>query len=200
MNFEKVFSEIYEKNKWGCTESKSGPGSRISVNEKLLKLLEDFVQNHKIKTVVDCGCGDFNWMKLFNFSLVKNYIGIDVVDNLIEVNNKKFSNNKITFIKKSIVDEEIPNCDLIICKDVLFHLNLNDASNALKNFKKSNSTFLISTSFTNYKNTDITTGGWRPINLETQPFNLGKPYLYWENIEDRHDSLSNKSIGIWKLK
>ena len=57
----------------------------------------------------------------------------------------------------------------------------------------------MSTNFTDFENFDIKTGGWRPINLISKPFNLGKPMIYWENIESRNDKYSNKSIGIWRL-
>lgn len=198
-NIKKIFTSIYNNNSWKCDESKSGPGSKLLTNKKLLGLLENFVIKNNIKTIIDCGCGDFNWMKEFNFNLINSYIGLDIVDPLINENNKKFASDKIKFNCGSITDIEIPESDLIICKDVLFHLSFKDALSSINNFKKSNSKFLLSTSFTNFENLDIVSGEWRPINLQSEPFNFLHPYVYWENIEDRFDSLSNKSIGVWKI-
>lgn len=198
MEVKDIFTDIYNRNGWKCEESKSGPGSRVSVNKKLLSLLEDFVKQNNVKTIVDCGCGDFNWMKLFNFDLVDKYIGIDIVEPLINKNKRKYSNNKIDFKCQSIIDTDIPECDLIICKDVLFHLSFEDSELVIKNIKKVNPKFLMSTTFTDFENLNIKTGNWRPINLLSHPFNFNTPFIYWDNIEDRKDSLSNKSIGIWK--
>lgn len=199
MDINKIFADIYKNNKWKCDESKSGPGSKLSVNLKLLKLMDEFIKLNNVKIINDCGCGDFNWMKHFNFNSIEQYTGFDIVEELIDENNTNYSSEKINFKCISIIDDFIPYSDLLICKDVLFHLSFEDALKALSNFKNSKSKFLLSTTFTDFKNQDILSGDWRPINLKIAPFNLGEPILYWENIEDRNDSLSNKSIGIWKL-
>lgn len=194
-----IFTDIYINNKWGCSESRSGPGSRVFNNKKFLDLLENFCKTHDIQTIIDCGCGDFNWMRLFNFKIIKEYLGIDIVDEVVKVNNSNYSNNIVKFKSQSIISESIKPADLILCKDVLFHLSYKDASMALDNIKSSNPKYFISTNFSDFENFDIKTGGWRPINLLKEPFSLGNPYLYWENIEDRSDKYSNKSIGIWKF-
>lgn len=199
MNTKEIFTDIYNVNKWACEESKSGPGSRVSVNSLLLEKLKQFVNKNNIKSIVDCGCGDFNWMKLFDFNSIDYYLGIDIVEKLISENNSKFSDKKKSFKCMSLVENEIPKKDLIICKDVLFHLSYSEAIQTIKNIKKSGSKFLLSTSFTGFVNFDIKTGGWRPINLQDVPFNIGQPFEYWENIENRNDKYSNKSIGIWEI-
>jgi len=194
-----IFTEIYNNNSWKCDESKSGPGSKLSTNKKLLFLLQNFVKENNIKRIIDCGCGDFNWMKTFNFDLIDSYVGIDIVEPLISENIKKYQTDKIKFECKSIVDDLLPDSDLIICKDVLFHLSFDDALSSLSNFNKTKCNYLLSTNFTNFKNRDIKSGDWRPINLMSKPFNVGEPISYWDNIEERSDHLSNKSIGIWKI-
>jgi len=139
-------------------------------------------------------------MSLFNFDLIDNYLGIDIVEPLITENKIKYSSEKINFKCQSIINESIPECDLIICKDVLFHLSFDDADLTIKNILKSKPKFLISTTFTGFENLDIKTGKWRPINLLSSPFNFKTPLLYWDNIEDRGDSLSNKSICVWQYE
>jgi hypothetical protein len=196
---QQVFTEIYLNNSWGSSESKSGPGSRVSSNKKLLKLLDEFVVSHDIKTITDCGCGDFNWMRLFDFEKVDFYTGIDIVLPLIESNNEKYGSNKVSFQCLSVIEDEIPTSDLIICKDVLFHLSYEDALKTIGNIRNSGVKYLISTTFSDFYNIDIKSGHWRPINLLSEPFLLGEPYQYWDNIEERNDHYSIKSIGVWKL-
>jgi 2-polyprenyl-3-methyl-5-hydroxy-6-metoxy-1,4-benzoquinol methylase len=196
---QQVFTEIYLNNSWGSSESKSGPGSRVSANKKLLNLLDEFVVSHDIKTITDCGCGDFNWMRLFDFEKLDSYTGIDIVSPLIDSNNEKYGSNKVSFQCLSVIEDEIPTSDLIICKDVLFHLSYEDALKTIGNIRNSGVKYLISTTFSDFHNIDIKSGHWRPINLLSEPFLLGEPYQYWENIEERDDKYSIKSIGVWKL-
>jgi 2-polyprenyl-3-methyl-5-hydroxy-6-metoxy-1,4-benzoquinol methylase len=196
---QQVFTEIYLNNSWGSSESKSGPRSRVSANKKLLNLLDEFVVSHDIKTITDCGCGDFNWMRLFDFEKLDSYTGIDIVSPLIDSNNEKYGSNKVSFQCLSVIEDEIPTSDLIICKDVLFHLSYEDALKTIGNIRNSGVKYLISTTFSDFHNIDIKSGHWRPINLLSEPFLLGEPYQYWENIEERDDKYSIKSIGVWKL-
>lgn len=196
---EEIFSLVYDKNLWQDKESMSGSGSRLSANVSLISLIEEFVKGNNIRSIVDCGCGDFNWMQKFNLDLIDYYIGIDIVNPLIKANNLKYYSSKIKFIKSDIIEDSISYGDLILCKDCLFHLSFDHALKALNNIKRSNSKFLISTTFYDYSNIDIVTGGWRPINLESTPFLLGSPILLWKNIENRKDRHASKSIGVWDL-
>lgn len=196
---EERFTEIYEKNAWKGSESKSGPGSSVAKNLQLLKNLEGFCKEHHIKKIVDCGCGDFNWMKKFDFSLIDEYVGCDIVKDLITSNTELYANKVIKFKQANVIEDEIENGDLIICKDVLFHLSFEDVLCAIENFKKSKSMYLASTTFVGQGNVNAVTGSWRPINLQISPFELGDPIYLWENIENRNDTWKNKSIGIWKI-
>ena len=197
---EIIFTKKYEDNSWAGKESRSGPGSSLAANTKLLSLLEEFVKENGIKTILDMGCGDFNWMKHFNFDAVDSYLGIDIVMKMIDKNNELYSSPKIVFKHCDLTDYYIGKYDLIICKDVLVHLSYQDALNIISKIKKSMSRYFLSTTFYACDNSDIPTGNWRPINLEGDPFNMGKPLFFGANIEDREDIWSNKSIGIWELE
>lgn len=196
---EYKFTEKYIKNSWDGKESKSGSGSSLKNNELLLENLEEFVVDYQINTIIDCGCGDFNWMKKFKFHLIKSYLGVDIVEPLIHENKKVYETNIIKFEHLNVIDKEINEFDMVICKDVLFHLSFKDALLTIDNFKKSRSKYLISTTFYDYVNTNINSGNWRPINLQTEPFLLGDPILLWKNIENKTEGWVSKSIGVWKI-
>lgn len=196
---ENKFTNIYLNNHWKGSESKSGPGSTVEKNKLLLKNLEEFVVKFNISSIIDCGCGDFNWMQHFNFNLIKSYLGIDIVKPLIDDNTAKFSNKIIKFKHINPIDDSIEFADVILCKDVLVHLCFEDAFHVLENVRKSKSTYFISTTFYNFENKDIKTGQWRPINLESSPFYLGAPIILWKNIENKDKEWIDKSIGVWKI-
>jgi 2-polyprenyl-3-methyl-5-hydroxy-6-metoxy-1,4-benzoquinol methylase len=53
-----------------------------------------------------------------------SYIGIDIVESVIEKNNAKHKNDKISFQHLNTVDQELPaDVDVILCREVLFHFN-----------------------------------------------------------------------------
>jgi len=113
---KEIFTNIYDKNKWG---NGSGPGSSIKYNKKFIPFLQKSVNENN--TILDLGCGDFNYTSQIDFSN-KTYIGIDCVESVIEKNNKDYSNSNIHFKCCDIFDYTIPNdVDLIIIKDVLQH-------------------------------------------------------------------------------
>jgi 2-polyprenyl-3-methyl-5-hydroxy-6-metoxy-1,4-benzoquinol methylase len=198
-NIEYIFTDKYNNNSWKGSESRSGPGSSLKSTRKFLSVLEKFVKENNIKTIIDIGCGDFNWMKNFDFSLIDKYVGVDIVKSLIESNNLNFNNDKISFIHGNIIEYKIERYDLVICKDVLFHLSFDDALNVIENIKLSNSDVLVSTTFYDFDNFNIKSGDWRPINLETHPFNFKNYIELYKNIEDRNDGFVNKSAGFWKI-
>lgn len=53
---------------------------------------------------------DYSWIKDLKYEF-KNYLGVDIVDELIKENNLKYSNAKIRFICLDIITDEIPKAD-----------------------------------------------------------------------------------------
>ena len=79
------FERIFETNLWGGKESKSGVGSTLDATRKLRAGLLEIIEDTKCKVLVDCPCGDFNWISEIA-PAVERYIGADVVG---ELNEKK---------------------------------------------------------------------------------------------------------------
>jgi hypothetical protein len=196
---EKIFTNIYLNNSWKGRESKSGPGASINATRQFLFLLESFIEEYNIRSVTDIGCGDFNWMKNFKFEQIDKYVGIDIVQPLISSNIEKYGNDKISFKYMDLTVELLEKTDLILCKDVLFHMSYNDALKVIDNIKNSKSAYFAATTFYDWNNHDIKTGAWRPINLETEPFNMKNPIRYYKNIENKTEGWVTKSMAIWKI-
>lgn len=167
------FSEIYKYNLWSSLESGSGEGSEISYTGPLRQWLVENIISLDIKTFVDAPCGDFNWMKLVLPQVNINYIGLDIVESVIEKNKAQHSSGNIKFETANICEDKLPDCDIIMVRDCLFHLSYEDINNFFVNLSKTNYKYLLTTTHKvdrNFENFNITTGDYRLIDLFSDPF------------------------------
>ncbi|WP_087972291.1 class I SAM-dependent methyltransferase [Oceanobacillus rekensis] len=197
---EDIFTNIHKNNKWGSSDSVSGPGSSITQTRTLIEELPKLIKHLKVKKIIDAPCGDFNWMKEI-YKDIEMYIGIDIVNEIIQRNKKEYLADNLQFIHSDIIKDQLPESDLILCRDCLVHFSFSDIRLALNNFKASHSRYLLTTTFTNRKgNTNIKTGGWRPLNLEMKPFNFPKPiHVINENCTAGSMRYTDKSLALWDL-
>ena len=195
-----IFTDIYLNNRWGDRYSSSGTGSNLNQTKFILKEIENVIKKFEIKQVLDIPCGDFYWMKEFDFQDL-NYIGADIVSELVNENIKKFKRSNINFKIIDLLVDEIPYSDLIFCRDCLVHFSFKDIFKALKNIKKSNSKYLMTTNFIERShNENIPTGAWRTINLCKPPFNFPKPSLIiLEDCTEADNQYKDKALFLWEL-
>lgn len=179
-------------------ESYSGRGSHIETTEDVRKHLPLIIEKYNIKSITDSPCGDWNWMRLVNLDGI-DYIGYDVVDEVLENNKSKYQKENIRFENRDIINEPIRKSDLIICRDFMFHVSNENVSKLIKNFKNSGSTYLLTTCFDYVtKNEDFSSAeyGFRKINLRVEPFSFNEP-LY-EFIETHMDN-EGRGMYLWKI-
>jgi len=199
---KKIFKVIYKSSHWTQSDSLSdekvsvsGPGSNIN-NKSFIHLkenIDNFIQNHKIKLILDMPCGDFLWLNEIIKDKNINYLGIDIVDELIEENIQKYQNDNTSFECYDIINY-IPSkqFDLIIMRDFFIHLKNSDIYKIINNLKKMNFKYIALSSSTNKINIDGTIGQHRKVNLLIEPFNLKKPTLVI------NDGEKDKFIYIFK--
>ena len=189
-----VFSNIYARNDWENPESRSGRCATVEATERVRQQLPALLKKLGVKSMLDAPCGDFNWMQHTELD-VDNYIGADIVPDVIKRNQELYSRSGREFSRLDITKDEIPTVDLIFCRDCLIHLSLHYMGEAIANFKKSKSKYLLTTTYTSHpKNSDIRTGDCRFINLQTAPFNLPAPI---ELIVEEPET--SKSMALWLL-
>lgn len=194
-NLEDQFTFYYENNTWGDNESVSGRGSTIEYTNTLRKSLRELFSSYNIKSIVDAPCGDFNWFRLIDLADI-SYHGCDIVPPLIENNCNLYSTNNIKFSVLNIIHDEIPKCDLLICRDVFFHFSNNDILLSIKNILRSDVKYILTTTFdSSIKNVDIETGDYRALNLQLEPFLFPQPILF---IDDSNNGESlNRCLALW---
>ena len=199
-----VFTRIYDGHGFGGRESVSGSGSDLEntvvLREELPKLLHEL----NVQSMIDAPCGDYHWMKELQLNL-RSYLGVDIVRPLISANilnyAKHVNNSVVSFRVADITQHELPQADLILCRDCLVHLTFEQGRAALQNFKRTGSKWLLTTTFPDRDtNTEINPGDWRTVNLERWPYFLPKPErLINEGCMEGGGCYQDKALGLWRL-
>ena len=181
---EDAFTKIYNNKVWGVDKTTgfgtSGPGSAFEYSKPYVDFISDFIKKNGIKSVIDIGCGDWQFSKhLYNEEHTKNvhYYGYDCCEYVIKQNIEHYSSDNRHF--KHISGDDILNdiesqADLVLIKDVIQHwpndtiIEFLDKLSERKNGYK----FVI---LTNCKSSstsrmDIKIGGFKQINWASPMF------------------------------
>jgi hypothetical protein len=189
-----IFSDIYKANVWENDESVSGDGSTLEYTTNLRKELPLLFEKFEINSVLDAPCGDYNWFRHVERASI-DYIGGDVVSELIINNNEKFGGPNTRFVSLDIINDELPKCDLWFCRDVLFHFSYADIFRTLENFVNSEIEYIFTTTHNKCAlNSDILTGQFRLLNLRLGPFDLAAP-IY--SIDDWIEGFPERRMCLW---
>lgn len=181
---DEIFSSIYKNEMWSSEGLGSGSGSSLKLTTTTRLILEDFIKKQGIKSMIDASCGKMNWMPLVlqNFDTNINYLGLDVVEDVIKYvrfkhQNQLFSKIRYEFKQFDITREIVPSgYDLIHCRDTLQHLSYSMIVSALENFSRSEFRFILIGSYNNnHENRNILIGDCFSINLLDPPFSLPLP-------------------------
>ena len=179
-NLKELFTNTYVNNGWTQDGSVSGLGSSLAYTENIRNVLVDIIKQNGIKTIWDCSCGDWNWMKEIKDEL-PNYIGNDIVDRLVEINNETYGSDRIKFQCGDMLEELIKlktmSIDLIICRHTLEHLPTQYAIDVVKEIHRVSKHSLITSNPNGNSEIDANGQNSRPIDLERDEYStiLGKP-------------------------
>jgi len=189
-----VFDKIYASDAWN---GGSGPGSFIENSFAYVGFLTYFLKKNKIKKVLDIGCGDWQAMRYVDLATI-DYVGVDVVDKVIEGLSKEFSSPNIEFLVGDATNIDFFDQELVLCKDVFMHLP-NKYINDICDKVLTNCKYFITTNDVlqqELENMDCEIGGYRAIDLSKQPFCYESEFKYFYNS----DNGKIKSIELLKLK
>lgn len=197
---EQTFAPFYEENRWGDAESVSGPGSNLARTAKLRRELPGLLEVIGTRTLLDAPCGDFNWIQHTQLG-IEQYIGVDVVPDLITRNQQLYGNDERRFRLLDLTRDELPRVDVILCRDCFIHFSYRHIAAAIRNFKRSGSTYLLTNSYPLWRdNANIRTGDFRHLNLALPPFNFPPPLRHIdEKLPEEQDQFFGKILGLWRL-
>ena len=196
---QKIFESIYFQNSWQGEESKSGPSSGLATTKNLREALPQLIQKYSVRTILDAPCGDFFWMKECIYKVKDlTYIGADIVQPMIEeLHQANEDRSNVNFLHLDIVNDELPEADMMICRDFLFHMSYSDANKFINNFIRSGIPYLLTTSHDishkDIVNNDIATGQWKWMDLFGVPYNFPANY-----IEKISDGWGDRYLYLWE--
>jgi hypothetical protein len=201
VDVEVVFERMVRLYKQMGDESISGPGSSLEHTSEIRERLPLLIEDLQVQKLLDAACGDFNWMKQIRLG-VDQYLGVDALSTVIAQNQKAYASSKRRFLCLDISHDSLPEADLILCRDCLVHHSYENVFRVLRNFRRSKSEYLLTTTFVRHRaNSDIVTGEWRPLNLQLPPFDFPPPLrAITEKCQENGGRYSDKSLGLWRIE
>ncbi len=148
----------------------SGRGSYDKFAEFKADVINDFVKENDISSVIEFGCGDGNQLKYYHF---EKYLGLDVSEKVIQLCNSKFAedNNKSFDLISNYHNQK---ADLSMSIDVIYHLVEDEVFNKhIDSLFKSSDKYVIIYS----SNSD-------ELNTNSQPHVRHRKFT--ERIEEKH--------------
>lgn len=134
-----AMEQVYAMKLWGGNQSGfySGDGSHApSLVDPYLNAVISFLTSFESPlTVCDLGCGDFNiGQELVRHT--KEYLGIDIVPDLIARNKVKFKTENLSFNCLDIAMDDLPAADCVIIRQVLQHLSNREVLDVVQKLTK----------------------------------------------------------------
>lgn len=187
------------KDGWVGTDTVCGWGSRMehtqNITDELPMIINKLTPENSRLKVNDAGCGDLWWIR--NIRTTWDYVGYDLYP------RDCWEDLPYDCRQLNICEENMRDCDLIICRDVFIHWPNEYVLQALERFRCV-SKYLYSTSYTGEFYQFMNNGRLNDfsmhhskLNLCSEPFNLGRPIHI--TPEDYEDGYSRKVIALWKL-
>jgi Methyltransferase domain len=147
----KTFENIYRNKMWG-TDGKSqffsGVGSHGVAASAYVDAMAPIILTHLKDfggqaTILDLGCGDFS----IGSQLLKRlppiqYLGCDVVPEIIEYNRKEYASPRVQFQALDMVCDDLPNGDICLVRQVFQHLSNSDIARVLPKLRKFNCVYV----------------------------------------------------------
>lgn len=169
---QRQFESIYDIDEW---QGGSGQGSLLEHTAPYRRLLQLALRSSDVRSVVDVGCGDWQFSRTVDWSGV-DYLGVDIVCRMIEANTRRYAGAGIAFACMDVLTHDPPVADMLIAKDVLQHWPNDEISRFLQRISGRYRYVLLTNDIRSHHwpdtgiNSDIRLGAWRTVDLERTPF------------------------------
>ena len=200
LGLQQRFERIYSTNLWSDPSTRSGTGSSLDSTRVVRRDLPRALRQLDSRVLLDAPCGDFIWMQHVDLSGIE-YIGGDIVPSIVTDDQNLYGNETRRFIEVDLTRDELPDADVLLCRDCLVHLSYANIRAILANIARSKVRYILMTSFPGRgDNKDIEDGDWRPLDFEAAPFFFPPPVLtILEECEEEEGSYADKSLVAWRV-
>ncbi len=201
----KALWEEFETKNWSGKRGKaprSGWGSSLARTENLRNALPGVFKRYDVEHFFDAPCGDWFWMQHVDLSGIR-YTGADISQSVVNQNAATFDAPNLTFMHLDITSDPLPQADIMMCRECLFHLKWFLRWDFFRNFAQSDIAFLMMTICHVPENKRLMrSGGYKPFNPMAAPFNLPDPIeviVEGRGVIPLRDSgeKADRSMGIW---
>lgn len=158
---DEIFGRLYQEGGW----DENLWGSTMEATRPLRSFLDQFVVEHRIRSVLDVGCGMTSYAHAVDWKGAR-YLGIDVVPSVVAASRARYPGAEFAEGDARQLDAWA-GFDLLLVKDVLQHWSLENVREfldqpALPSFKH---VLIVNCDDERGGNADIADGDWRPLNL-----------------------------------
>jgi SAM-dependent methyltransferase len=191
-----AFSRVYAQDIW---EGGSGRGSTAENTVAYRAFLEQFLRDQDVKSVVDLGCGDWQFSQHVDWQGA-DYHGVDTVPAVVQENKRRFG-HRARFSHLDISQEALPSADLVLIKDVLQHWPTRTIRDFLPRLKTYRWAIITNCGLSGPTlNGDIAMTGYRPLDLRQPPFGLPATSEFWFRTDEVAPGVKNKLVLVLDLK
>jgi SAM-dependent methyltransferase len=139
-----VFQAVYHRGVWGKDETSpffsglgsNGPAAQFYVEQMAVLLTQHARELGRPLSVVDIGCGDFRIGKALVERVPElNYLGCDIVPELVAHNAKNHASERVHFQTLDAVCDPLPKADVCLVRQVFQHLSNADIQSVLASMR-----------------------------------------------------------------
>jgi SAM-dependent methyltransferase len=147
----KTFQTIYRDKLWGTDANARFFSGHVSDSEPVSVYVDAMTTTistelkdlRKTPTIVDLGCGDFSvGERLLGQLPAVQYVGCDLVPELIEHHRGRYGSDRIQFQTLDMVSQELPDGDICLVRQVFQHLSNRDIACVLPKLRKYRAVFV----------------------------------------------------------
>jgi len=200
--------KAFEQRDWsvGGKWPVSGRGSTLENTERLRRALPGIFERYGVTTFVDAPCGDWYWMQHVDLSGI-TYIGADISSNIVEANRETHAAPNRTFLHLDITSDPLPQGDLFLCRDCLFHLKTWLRWEFFRNFARSGNRYLLTTVVQTPENRNLRNNAkFAAFNPMLPPYSFPDPLeiipetaddLTLEQMQETKEGYRHRASYLW---
>ena len=151
-----AFSAICRDRRWGGGASASGPGSTVAAAVGAVAALKEVCASVSARTLLDAGCGDFHWLGRSLEDVCTAATAAtggelvvsagDLVAEAFEEASVQYP--RVSFSVLDLVAAPPPMAhDVVLCRQCLNHMSVDDAHAALRHLRGSGSQWLLASTY-----------------------------------------------------